>query len=138
MVISLSTAPQNCRIHWMSVLQESGDSTQHITSVKPVNDKDRLDTDTLSRHRSVSTWRQAYPFLTPKCQYLDAYPFPTPKCQYLDAYPFPTPKCQYLDVYPFPTPKCQYLDAYPFHDTEVSVLGSILLGCGPNPTLQPS
>merc|ERR1712142_1353957 len=47
------------RIHWMSVLQESGDSTQHITSVKPVNDRDRLDTDTLSQHRSVSTWRHS-------------------------------------------------------------------------------
>merc|ERR1712079_411756 len=92
--------PQNCRINCISVLQESGDSTQHITSVKPVNDRDRLDTDTLSRHRSVSTWRQAYPFLTPKCQYLDAYPFPKPKCQYLDAYPFPTPKCRYRDAAP--------------------------------------
>merc|ERR1712242_604664 len=41
------------------MLQESGDSTQHITSVKPVNDRDRLDTDTLSQHRSVSTWRHS-------------------------------------------------------------------------------
>merc|ERR1712053_64913 len=91
MVISLSTAPQNCRIHWMSVLQESGDSTQHITSVKPVNDRDRLDTDTLSQHRSVSTWRISFP--NTEVSVLGR-PFPTPKCQYLDVYPFPTPKCQ--------------------------------------------
>merc|ERR1712079_835426 len=88
------------RIHWIGCA--TGIRRLHAAhhQLQTFNDRDRLDTDTLSRHRSVSTWRQAYPFLTPKCQYLDAYPFPTPKCQYLDAYPFPTPKCQYLDAAP--------------------------------------
>jgi hypothetical protein len=81
----------------MSVLQESGDSTQHITSVKPVNDKDRLDTDTLSQHRSVSTWRHSL------SQHRSVSTWT-----------------------PFPNTEVSVLGRIPFPNTEVSVLGRIL------------
>merc|ERR1712220_31123 len=96
----------------MSVLQESGDSTQHITSVKPVNDKDRLDTGTLSRHRSVST--QA-----PKCQYTDTLSqhrsvstgmqHHISQIMSLGSLPWIGVRMQH----PFPTPKCQYRRSAP-------------------------
>merc|ERR1712242_245042 len=115
------------RSHCISVLQESGDSTQHITSVKPVNDRDRPGTDTLSRHRSVSTWRHSLSqhrsvstwthtlsqHRSVSTRDTDTLSRHRSVSTWRQAYPFLTPKCQYLDAYPFPTPKCQYRDAAP-------------------------